>query len=494
VDGITACSILWHVLRCAGASVRTYVPHRIEEGYGLNSKAVQQLGGDPSGKPLIITVDCGITAHEPVAEAARLGVDLIITDHHELPAGGLPEAYAIVHPGLPGSAYPFQSLCGAGVAFKLAWHFARLHCGSERLPGVFRSLLLDLLPLAALGTVADVVPLVDENRVITSHGLGRIKKTRLAGLNALIDAARLREEKIDAYHVGFVLGPRLNACGRMGHARQAVELLTEATAEEAGRIATFLTGLNDRRRDTERVIFDQAKQMVLDCGYDGDDCRAIVLGKEGWHAGVIGIVASRLTDMFCRPVVMLSLDNGEAVGSARSVAGVSVHDALSSCASLLTSFGGHAMAAGVRLDADKLDALRDGIVTYVNRELQPQDLVRVFDVDTFCPVSDLNLSMFEQIDRLAPFGRRNPTPLLCLRDVALAESPQRVGRDGSHLRLMVRQDGHATTTIGFGLGEHAEHLATGDRIDMVFEPKINTWKGRRRPEMRLKDLRPTEAG
>lgn len=489
VDGITASSILWHVLRLAGAQVRTYTPHRIDDGYGLNSQAIAELCHDAVKPPLIVTVDCGITALEPAREAQQLGADLIITDHHEFDPAGLPEALAIVHPRLAGSAYPFDSLCGAGVAFKLAWQFAKVHCGSDRVPAAFRDLLLDLLSLAALGTVADVVPLVDENRAITHYGLGHIKQARLAGLNALIDASRLRDEKIDAYHVGFILGPRLNACGRMGHAGKAVQLLTDAEPAEAGQIASFLISENERRRQTQRRIFDEAQQMVSDAGYHRDDCRAIVMGKEGWHAGVVGIVASHLADLFCRPVVLMNFNNGEAHGSARSVKDLSILDAIQSCAPLLRSFGGHAMAAGVRLDRSNVDAFREQLVDYVNARLEPEDLVQVLDIDADCTLDAINTPLVEQIERLAPFGRGNPSPILCLRDVALDQKPQRVGNDGSHARLALRQGRHHASAIGFGLAERACHLVAGEHIDLAFMPKMSTWNGRRRVELHVKDFR-----
>ena len=492
VDGITAAAILWHVLKLAGARVSVYVPHRVEEGYGLNNQAIAQLASD---KPLIISVDCGITAVEPARVAKESGIDLIITDHHEFDAQshGPPDAHTVVHPRLPGSRYPFGDLCGAAVAFKLAWQFARLHCGSDRLPTAFRGLLVDLLSYVALGTVADVVPLVGENRVLTTHGLGQIKRTGFVGLNALIDASRLRDEKIDAYHVGFVLGPRLNACGRMGHAAQAVRLLTEAGPDEAGRIARFLTTENDRRRAVEREIFDEARQMVIEAGYDSDDCRAIVVSKEGWHPGVVGIVASRLVEAFARPAVVLNCqceaDGGQAHGSARSVDGVSIYQAIEHCAGLLTSFGGHAMAAGVRLDAPRVEEFRRQLVAYVNEHLGPEDLVHTLRIDAPCTLEDVRLDLFDQVYRLAPFGRANPWPVLCVRGVTTDRPAQRIGGQGRHLRLMLRQGGRLVSAVAFGMGDLAEQLPAGVELDVAFEPKLSVWQGRRRAEVHVKDLR-----
>lgn len=493
VDGIAASALLWHTLKLAGANVSSYVPHRIDEGYGLNSQAIRQLGSE--GNPLIISVDCGITAIEPAEVAKQMGIDLIITDHHEFSDDRLPKAHTLVHPRLshpgpePEETYPFGMLCGTGVAFKLAWQFAKVHCGSQRLPQAFRDLLVDLLSLVALATVADVMPLVDENRVFTAFGLGHIKQTRFVGLNALIDATRLRDEHIDAYHVGFVLGPRLNACGRMGHARDAVKLLTTADDSDAVAIAQFLSRENGRRQTTERSIFQEAKQMVIDSGYNSDDCRAIVLGKEGWHPGVVGIVASRLVDTFCRPVVLLNYENGQAHGSARSIAAMSIHDALQQCDALLESWGGHKMAAGIRLSRTQVDAFRQAMIAYANQHLSPEDLMPVIDVEAECRMSDLTPALVDQMMRLAPFGRGNPAPLLCLRGVHLERAPERVGREGKHLRLFLRQDNRVMPAIGFGMGELAVELARGLRIDLAFQPKTSIWQGRTRTELHLKDLK-----
>ena len=497
VDGITASAILWHTLTALGAAVSTYVPHRIDEGYGLNSDAIRQLAASaaaPDGgnsRLLIISVDCGITAVEPAKAAQDAGVDLIITDHHAFDADALPEACGVVHPGLGAAAVGAEPspLCGAGVALKLAWQIARVHRRSERLPPALRDLLMDLLSFAALGTVADVVPLIGENRVITAYGLGQIKRTRFAGLNAMIDAANLRTENIDAYHIGFVLGPRLNACGRMGHAGEAVALLTVACADEARRIATFLTQQNERRRVTERQIFQEAKQMVIDRGADQPACRAIVLGKQGWHPGVIGVVASRLVDAFARPVVMLSVDQGVARGSARSVDGVSICQALEHCQAYLSSYGGHDMAAGVRLAAGDIEAFTEQLVAHVNELLSPEDLTPALRIDAPCSLNDLTLDVVGQLQHLAPFGRGNPAPTLCVRGVRMARPPRRVGNTGAHLKFTVTRDGRYVNAIGFGLGELATQLPAGVEIDVAFEPSINTWQGRSSAEMHVQDVK-----
>ncbi len=494
VDGVTATSILYHTLKAAqpDADVLRYIPHRIDEGYGLNAESLEKLIAQ--GAKLIVSVDCGITAHEPARVVAESDADLIITDHHEMD-DRLPEAYALVHPrlherdGAVEAAYPYGELCGAGVAYKLAWQVARTWCGSERVTDVFRELLVNLLPLAALGTVADVVPLVDENRTIVQYGLGRIKHTPFEGLNAMIDASRLREEKVDAYHVGFVLGPRLNACGRMGHAISACKLLTTATGGEAHDIAEFLNSENDKRRATEHQIFQQAVERVKQSGYDGDDVRAIVLADDHWHPGVIGIVCSRLVERFGRPAVLLNTANGEASGSARSIDGFNIHEAFGACAEHLASFGGHAMAAGLKLPTDAVAGFRDALVAYANERIAVEDLVPAVTIDAELPLAEATQGLCEQLETLAPFGRANPTPRWLVSGAQVAGEPRIVGRDGKHLKVTLGQGGRSLPVIAWGQGPYAEHFAAGRPIDAVIELKLNRWNNRASAEGVMVDFR-----
>lgn len=497
VDGITAVAILFHTLkRCrADADVQRYIPHRIDEGYGISPQAIADLADH--GAKLIVSVDCGITAVEPARIARQRDVDLIITDHHER-GDELPEAYAIVHPGLGEVAsgkwqvgsgeYPFRELCGAGVAYKLAWQIARCWCGTERVPEVFRQLLIDLLPLAALGTVADVVPLIDENRTIVTHGLGRVKHTPYEGLNALIDASGLRDEKIDAFHVGFVLGPKLNACGRMGHAIDACRLLTDATGDEAARIAKFLHGENEKRRRTERDIFTQARAMVRERGDHQDDRRAIVLADPGWHPGVIGIVCSRLVEAFGRPTILLNTAGEPAQGSGRSIDRYNLHEALTACAEHLETFGGHAMAAGLKLKADNIDAFREAFVAHANQHLTPTDLVGALELDAAVRIEQLTRGIVEQIDALGPFGRGNDQPTLLVEGGKLADAPRTVGRESSHLVLSVQQGENYLRGIAWRRGPLADKLHTGQPIDLAIRPKLNRWNGRVSVEAEIVDL------
>ena len=534
VDGVTASAILYHTLTAAGASVNTYVPHRLEEGYGINAEAIRTLAngfnsppsreeqgrvanddadatkqshqydsapspnpslqGGELQRPLIVSVDCGITATEPAALAKDLGVDLIITDHHEFDTDNLPEAYALVHPGLKEDQYPNRDLCGAGVAYKLAWQFALEYCGCEqggKLPDTYRKLLLDLLAFAALGTVADVMPLVGENRAITTFGLQRISHTTFEGLNALIDASNLRSEKIDSYHIGFVLGPRLNACGRMGHAKEAVELLTTAQGERAKELAEQLHHVNEDRKATERGIVDQAKQMVLDAGYDRDDTRAIVLAHEDWHPGVVGIVASRIVEQFCRPVVLLCIDPATqtAKGSARSIDACNLHEAIQACNEHLTKFGGHAMAAGLSLPVANIDAFRDALVQQVNTVLKPEDLVQHVRIDSEVQLPDCTPDIFKLVQSLAPFGRGNPKPRLMLGRLTV-DRAQRMGGQGRHLSMQLREGNRSIRAVAWSKGDLADQLPSGSVIDVVFQPAINEWRGNRTAELHVLDLQP----
>ncbi len=490
VDGIAGLAILFHILKAADpdADVRRYIPHRIDEGYGLNSEAIAKLAD--AGADLIVTVDCGITAVEPAAVARQHGVDLIITDHHAL-ADALPEAFSVVHPRLTESTYPFEHLCGAAVAYKLAWQVARTWCGSERVSQTFRELLVHALALAALGTVADVVPLIGENRVIVHCGLARIKHTPFAGLGALIDASRLRDEAIDAYHVGFVIGPRLNACGRMGHAKLACKLLTTAEGDDAREIAEFLNRENDKRRAVERRIFDQAKQRVAERGDDGDDVRLILLDDEQWHPGVVGIVCSRLVEAFGRPAILLNTANGVAQGSGRSIDGYNLHEALCACAAHMETFGGHAMAAGLKVRRENIDALREAMVAHAREHIAVEDLVPRMELDAAVGLADLSTAAVERLETMGPFGRGNPSPKVMVSGVQIGQDPTPLGRSGKHMAMIVRdpRGGAALRCVGWNLSWALPKLAAGMIVDLAGRPKINRWRGRANVELELLDLR-----
>ena len=484
VDGTTGVAILWHVLTAAGADVSFYVPHRVDEGYGLNLEAVNRL--IESGARMIITVDCGITAVEVARRVAQTDVQLIVTDHHT-PPSTLPEADVLVHPGLA-DGYANPDLCGAGVAFKLAWAFAQALSGGERVDPAFRDLLMTMLPLAALGTIADVVPLRGENRTIARHGLAQLLDTPLPGLRSLMASAGLTGDRVSGYDVGFRLAPRINAAGRMGHARLAVELLTRADDDRAREIALYLEDHNRTRQATERKIVKQAVETIEQHGLANDARRAIVVAGEGWHAGVIGIVSARLVDRYHRPAVTISLSNGEGQGSARSIRPFDLGDALAACEEHLISYGGHKMAAGLRIASDRVDAFTEAFVEVANNRLTGNDLVEKLRIDAEISLAEMTMETTEAIVGLGPFGAGNPKPTLASGWMELASEPRCVGSRQDHLQATFREQGLVIRAIGFGLGTHLEDLKQHRRCRLAFEPIINEYQGRRSVEARLIDL------
>ncbi len=494
VDGVTASAILVHMLGVLSpnTAVSTYIPHRIEEGYGLNSQAIQNLANQ--GAKVIITVDCGITATEPAQTANDLGVDLIITDHHNPPESldDMPDAYAVVHPRRPDSTYPFGELCGAGVAYKLAWRLATLHCDSDKVTPKLRTTLVDMLALASLGSIADVVPLIDENRVITKFGLSRLQSSPIVGLRALINASDLGPGQVDAEAVGFRLAPRLNAIGRLGHAGEALELLTSARGQRATELAHQLSSLNDQRRATEQRILRHAEQLAEESGMTGPDKRAIVLAHEDWHPGVVGIVCSRLVDRYARPTILMQTKDGVCKGSARSIEGFSIHAALESCAHHLTSFGGHDMAAGLACDQSNFQSFVDELTNHTNSILAPEDLVQTIRVDAAASINELDAPTLITLEQLAPFGAGNPRVRVLIRNAKINGRPEPFGKTGAHLSLRVG-DAHnnqsVVRVIGWNWWKKARDISPGSLVDLVVEPKLSRWKDRVNVEPILCDLR-----
>lgn len=494
VDGISATAILFHTLRVLvpTADIGTYVPHRLEEGYGLNVDAIREIAA--AGAKVIVSVDCGVTAVEPAMAAHAAGADLIITDHHNTPEReeDLPKAYAIVHPRRPGSTYPFGELCGAGVAFKLAWRMATLSCGAQRVSHEVRAHLIEMLPLAALGVIADVVPLVDENRVIARHGLAGIRRSSLPGLRALVEASRVEGEKVKEDDVGFRLAPRLNACGRMGHAREAVELLTVATGDRARSIAEELTRLNDERRVTERAILERACELAEEQGMTGKERRAIVLAHPAWHAGVVGIVCSRMVERYHRPVILMSEHEGMCHGSGRSVEGFNLHSAIASCAEGLTSFGGHDMAAGLKLKSELLPAFVEAFTRIANERLAPEMLVGRATYDTDAVIDELTLEAVRGLDLLSPFGRENPGVRLRLPGVEIYGRPTTFGKLNKHLSFNARSRqsrGRMLRVVGWNWAERIAECPPGLHADLLVVPRISDFGGEN-VELELIDIRP----
>lgn len=497
VDGICASAILYHAMALMAPDavrrghVTTYVPHRIDEGYGLNGDALETLAGQ--GVRVVVSVDCGITAFEAARRARVAGIDLIITDHHNPPdpSDGLPEAFEIVHPRLGDSAYPWGELAGAGVAFKLAWRLCTLAHGTDRLPDAWRTVLLDLLALAGLATIADIVPLLDENRIIARFGLQRLKSTQLAGVNALLEASDLAGQKIGPTEAGFMLGPRLNACGRMGHAAEAVELLTTASPERAAEIAGALNRLNRQRQSTERAIFEQAAEQAESAGMTGDGRRGIVLADPGWHAGVVGIVCSRLVGRYCRPALLFQRNDGFCKGSGRSVEGWNLHAALTVCSEHIEQFGGHDMAAGMTIAHDRFDRFAQAFLDHADRTISDDFLLPSLAVDCEAALSEFTVGALQQIESMGPFGRSNPAPNILVRRVRIARHPEPLGRQGRHLALQITDDSRRMLRLlGWGWGERIAHLHEGMHVDVTMRPSLNRWNGQVRIEPEMLDLRP----
>lgn len=510
VDGVTATAILFHTLTHLAkwmgvtADLHTYVPHRLEEGYGLNSAAIEALAGE--GAKVIVSVDCGVTAVEPARVAKAAGVDLIITDHHNPPATAseLPDAYAIVHPRKPGSVYPRSELCGAGVAYKLAWRLAVTAQG-ERLNSETRGLLVNLLAFAALGTIADVVPLGgpsgdgDENRVIAYYGLTRIRSSPFAGLRALCEAAKLTGSNVSEWDVGFKLGPRLNACGRMNHAREAVELFTTCDSDRAAAIAEQMEDANAQRRAVEGRIVQQAEALAVAAGMTGPERRAIVLAHKDWHAGVVGICCSRLVEKFCRPVLLMQMAEHDGVlqahGSGRSVEGFSLHAGLDACAPHLMKYGGHDMAAGMRVDAERLEAFTEAFIAHANERVSDEMLVHGLEVDAVIDArtgagsaaAKFDLRSIKSLDHMKPFGRGNPAVKVLIRGAKLAAAPRAFGTTRSHAELLLdlgaASPGVFVPVAGWGwaaevMGNGAPTpLTRSQTVDVVIEPRIETFGG-----------------
>ncbi len=487
VDGITGVSILWELLTLLGAQVDFYIPHRIEEGYGLNSDAVRSLA--EAGTRVLVTVDCGVTAFEAADLARQLGVDLIVTDHHQL-GPVLPNASAVVHPALEES-YPNQDSAGAMVAYKLAWAVADEFSRGPRLDPQLRQFMLDATSLAAIGTVADVVDLRGENRVLTRFGLQAVPQSNLCGLQALIESAGLAGQGVDSYAIGFRLAPVLNAAGRMGHARLAVELLTSTSEMRARDIAEYLKGQNVQRQQCERKIVKEACHLVIERGYNHPDHRSIVLAAPGWHTGVLGIVASRLVDRFYRPTILINAmpgENGRAQGSARSIPGFNMLGAIEACASHLASFGGHKMAAGLTVRPEGIEAFATDFEAYAVENLQEEDVVARLHIEAEAPLRQFTKETVTQLELLGPFGQGNPKPLFATRGVRLAGAPRRCGARSDHLQFAITDNTATIRCVGFRMGPLEKRLLDNEYFNIAYEAQLNRYNGNTSVEFIATDI------
>ncbi len=477
-DGITATAVLVRALSKLGGVVDWYLPHRIDDGYGLNTDALDQALAD--GVALGITVDNGISAHTQLAHAQQIGLRMIVTDHHE-PEGGIPPALAVLNPKRADSSYPFRELAGVGVAFTLL----RAVCQAQ---GVSPQATTHFLDLVTLGTIADVAPLVGENRLLVRYGLQQLTPlSKKAGIVALLNASGVRERATTCGDVGFHIAPRLNAAGRVAHASAALRLLLTTDPAEADTLTQQLCEHNTARQEEEAHTLEEALSMVeaLDLTHN----KFILLSSPNWHAGVIGIVASRLVDKFHRPTALIAMQDGIGKGSARARAPFHLWEALEESSHLLRRFGGHRVAAGFEISEAQIPLLQETLQRIADRTLSDDDLLPLIEVDSWVDLADITTTFARDIERLAPFGMGNPTPLFAVSDAEVQSCMQR-GQDSSHLSLILRSGPGArpVSAIWFRHGHLFPHLAIGDRIDAAFTVGLNTWQGITTAQLVIKDV------
>ena len=475
VDGITASALMVRVLTDLGAKVEYYIPERQSEGYGLNSAALEQLAR--TGTKLVVTVDCGISAVKEVA-AMMDKLDIIITDHHQ-PPETLPLAYAILNPKQFGCPFVDKQLAGVGVAFKLCQALWQRYYPDT-------GLLQNYLDIVAMGTIADIVPLVGENRTLVKLGLRELQTTANVGLQALKDVCGITDQRIDTSKVGYVLAPRLNAAGRIHHGAAGVELLITADKEKALELALLLNQENTTRQLVEREILVAADERAMAINIESD--KVLVISGEDWHPGVIGIVASRLVEKYYRPVVMITIKDGIGKGSCRSIPGFDMYDALKSASDLLIQFGGHRQAAGLSIDSANIEALRIHLTQYASKWLQEEDYIPKITIDSLIALDEVDTNLLEQMACLEPHGMSNPSPVFACSHVKLADI-RSMGQDRRHIKLRVNRQNTTTNVIGWNMGVLSDTLRRDDYIDLAFIPEFNDWQGVRSVQLRAHDVK-----
>ena len=477
VDGITAIAILYKHLKELGISVDYYVPDRMQEGYGVNRDALDKI--KLSGSSLIITVDTGITAVEECEYARQIGLDVIVTDHHECKEV-IPDAYAAIDPKRKDCSYPFKSLAGVGVVFKLIQALAE--------NDTIDTLMEKYSDLMCLGTVADISPLVDENRVIVTEGLKRFKNTKNVGLKALIDVST-NGKAITTSTIGYIIAPRINASGRLGCASNSVELFLTDDKNRANELANYLCEENSLRQQTEQKMFKEALDY-LESHPEVKEDDIIVIPHENWHHGIVGIVSSKITEKFYKPSILFAIDGDEAKGSGRSVSGFNLFDTLENCTDLLEKFGGHELAAGLTIKASNIEAFRKRINEYAKNHISETMLTPTIMIDAAIKAPFITIETVRDINNLQPFGVDNPTPAFMVRKIKIHKIS--VMSEGKHLRMTLLKDGKYLDSVGFGMGEYYHHLEEGDYIDVAFALDINDYKGFQNVQLILKDIKKSD--
>ena len=484
VDGTNGTSLLYTFLQSMGAHVRFYIPERLREGYGVSKAGIERA--HEAGTRLLLTVDCGITAHQEVEFARTLGVDVIICDHHE-PGEKIPLAFAVLDPLKPGCGYPFKYLSGCGVAFKLVQALFTHEYVQTRLGGEPLEALASYLDFVALATTADIVPLTGENRALVKLGLELINTRPRPGIRALIESSGLALGKINSGNIVFVIAPRINAVGRLGDAGRAVELLTCSSPEEATTLARVFEEENRSRRKLDEDTFAQAQELA-DKLSDTEQDSAIVLHQDTWHPGVIGIVASRLVERYYRPTIMMTTVDGVAKGSARSVVGFDIYQALRRCEDKLLQFGGHRYAAGLSVDLDRVGEFKEAFVQVARELLTDEMRIPVITVESEIDVADITPRFIRILSEFAPYGPENPRPVFAMRNVQLNSPPRVVGN--RHLKLKVRKSGRVLDAIAFNMGEMAERIPrNGATLDLAFSLDESEFAGEVVPQLKIRDLK-----
>jgi len=477
VDGITSCSLLYMFLKEFTGNVHFFIPDRLKEGYGFSVRGVEEAR--QLGVTLIITVDCGITACEEVVLAQDYGIDVIVTDHHE-PGMHLPQARAILNPMLPACPYPFKGLAGVGVAFKLI-QALNTSFGREV------KHLHHYTDLVAIGSAADIVPLVDENRILVKEGIDRINQRHNIGLNALLDVASLNNCFIGTGQILFGIAPRINAVGRLGSAERAVNLFTTTNKLKAYDLARILEEENNLRKSIEEQTFNEAA-LFAEKEFDPNSRDPLVLIGEGWHPGVIGIVASRLVDRYYRPSILIALDEGIGKGSIRSIPDFDVFSALQSCGGFLKEYGGHKYAAGLTIEESHILKFKEAFKKSVRESITPEELVPKLKIDSRITLNEINDRFYSILKQFAPFGQQNMRPIFVAENVEVVGTPMIVGKN--HLKFSVRQNNTVLPTIGFNMGERIDFLEIGTpKLDIAFVVEENTWRGNTSIQLQIKDMR-----